>query len=123
MASSSSDLYSRARGSVRTAAEREAAEREAGERDAVHARVLASIDANDFLAYQLTGQLSKKQRQLDKAVRHMSRKAMVSVDRESLIQNAFDLADARAVSAESSAVSVPEPKFSAGQSVLQWWAP
>ena len=68
MASSSSDLYSRARGSVRTAAEREAAEREAaereaGERDAVHARVLASIDANDSLACQLTGQLSKKQRQ------------------------------------------------------------
>jgi hypothetical protein len=114
MSSSSTDLYSRARGSVRSAAVLDAAERDA--------RVLATIHANDSLAVDELGRQNKRARNLAKAKLLMIRTAMSYADRECLIQHALDQAHVRAVSAESSAVAVPEARFKAGQSVLQWWA-
>ena len=114
MSSSTIDLYSRARGSVRSAADRDAAERDA--------RVLATIHANDALAVAELGRQNKKARNQHRGLLFEIRAAMSYADRECLIQHALDQAHVRAVSAESSAVAVPEARFKAGQSVLQWWA-
>jgi cobalamin biosynthesis Mg chelatase CobN len=113
---------SKARGSVRTAAERKAAEREAAERHADEARVLAIILANDYDASEAVKQGSKKQKKSDQGLERMRSHAMATADRESCIQRALDLADARVVAAESSASAVEQPKFGTGQAVLKWWA-
>ncbi|CAE8682990.1 unnamed protein product [Polarella glacialis] len=114
MSSSSTDLYSRARGSVRSAADRDAAEHDA--------RVLATIHANDALAVDELGRQNKKARNQHRGLLFEIRAAMSYSDRECLIQHALDQAHVRAGSAESLAVSVPEARFKAGQSVLQWWS-
>ena len=114
MSSSTIDLYSRARGSVRSAADRDAA--------AHDARVLATIHANDASAVAELGLQNKKARNQHRGLLFEIRAAMSYADRECLIQHALDQAHVRAGSAESLAVSVPEARFKAGQSVLQWWA-
>ena len=92
------------------------------------ARVRSIVSANDQLAISALAKSSKKLRNAERGASKMIRKAMVAADRESAIcrtlecalQEAIDLA--AACEALSSQVCATQPKFSAGQSVLYWWA-
>jgi hypothetical protein len=122
MASSSTEFFSTARDFVRSAAVLQEAQLEAADADAAQGGVLVSIHANDYLASEALGQLSKKLRNHFMSILHMTRLAMSAADRESLIQRAIDLAHARFLPLDSLSVAVPESKFKTAQSVVQWWA-
>ncbi|CAE8628667.1 unnamed protein product [Polarella glacialis] len=109
MASSSFDLYSRARDAVLQEAQRVLADAHVA-----LGRFLANIHANDSLASEALGQRSRKRRTHFKSSLHMACLAMSAADREFLIQRALDLAHARTLPADPVAVSVPESKFQTG---------
>ena len=86
---------------------------------------IAEINARDAAGKQYMRDLPKRQRDRERGWWHGECFHMAREDRNSKAQQSIDQMQAELTSYRERefATSIPKPRFRAGQSVLQWWAP